>query len=133
MNTIRLGRTGLEVSRICFGCMSFGKVTEERPWVLGLDEARPLFRRAWEAGINFFDTANVYAQGTSEEITGTLIKELAPRDDVVLATKVSLPATGQVAVRGSTAPPRRSSPMSREAWPRNSFRSAYASTGWPPE
>ena len=88
MNTIRLGRTGLEVSRICFGCMSFGKVTEERPWVLGLDEARPLFRRAWEAGINFFDTANVYAQGTSEEITGTLIKELAPRDDVVLATKV---------------------------------------------
>ena len=88
MNTIRLGRTGLEISRICFGCMSFGKVTEERPWVLGLDEARPLFRRAWEAGINFFDTANVYAQGTSEEITGTVIKELAPRDEVVLATKV---------------------------------------------
>jgi aryl-alcohol dehydrogenase-like predicted oxidoreductase len=88
MDTIRLGRTGLEVSRICFGCMSFGKVTEERPWVLGLEEARPIYRQAWEAGINFFDTANVYAAGTSEEITGVLIKELAPRDEIVLATKV---------------------------------------------
>lgn len=88
MRTTRLGRTGLEVSRICFGCMSFGKVTDERPWVLGLEEARPMFRRAWEAGINFYDTANVYAQGTSEEITGALVKELAPRDEIVLATKV---------------------------------------------
>ena len=88
MDTIRLGRTGLQVSRICFGCMSFGKVTEERPWVLGIEEARPIFRQAWEAGINFFDTANVYAAGTSEEITGALIKELAPRDEIVLATKV---------------------------------------------
>lgn len=88
MRTTRLGRAGLEVSRICFGCMSFGKVTDERPWVLGLEEAGPIFRRAWEAGINFFDTANVYAQGTSEEITGALIKELAPRDEIVLATKV---------------------------------------------
>jgi 1-deoxyxylulose-5-phosphate synthase len=88
MHYTRLGKTGLEVSRICFGCMSFGKVTDERPWVLGLDEARPLYRRAWEAGINFFDTANVYAQGTSEEVTGTLIKELAPRSEIVLATKV---------------------------------------------
>ena len=88
MNYTRLGRTGLEVSRICFGCMSFGKVTDERPWVLGLDEARPLYRRAWDAGINFFDTANVYAQGTSEEVTGTLIKELAPRSEIVLASKV---------------------------------------------
>ena len=88
MRTTRLGRTGLEVSRICFGCMSFGKVTEERPWVLGLEDARPMFRHAWDAGINFFDTANVYAQGTSEEITGQVIKELAPRDEIVLATKV---------------------------------------------
>ena len=88
MNYTRLGRTGLEVSRICFGCMSFGKVTDERTWVLGLDEARPLYRRAWDAGINFFDTANVYAQGTSEEVTGTLIKELAPRSEIVLASKV---------------------------------------------
>ena len=88
MDTIRLGPTGLEVSRICFGCMSFGKSTDERPWVLGIDEARPMFRRAWEAGINFYDTANVYAAGTSEELTGELIKELAPRDEIVLATKV---------------------------------------------
>jgi aryl-alcohol dehydrogenase-like predicted oxidoreductase len=87
MQYTRLGKTGLEVSRICFGCMSFGKITDERPWVLGLDEARPLFRRAWDAGINFFDTANVYAAGTSEEITGTIIKELAPREEIVLATK----------------------------------------------
>ncbi|MDR3474350.1 MAG: aldo/keto reductase [Devosia sp.] len=88
MHYTRLGETGLEVSRICFGCMSFGKVTDERPWVLGLDEARPLYRRAWDAGINFFDTANVYAQGTSEEVTGAIIKELAPRSEIVLATKV---------------------------------------------
>lgn len=88
MKTVRLGKTGLEVSRICFGCMSFGKQTDERPWVLGLEEARPMYRRAWEAGINFFDTANVYAQGTSEEVTGALIKELAPREEIVLATKV---------------------------------------------
>ena len=88
MKTTRLGKTGLEVSRICFGCMSFGKQTDERPWVLGIDEARPLFKRAFDAGINFFDTANVYAQGTSEEITGAMLKELAPRQEIVLATKV---------------------------------------------
>jgi aryl-alcohol dehydrogenase-like predicted oxidoreductase len=88
MKTTRLGKTGLEVSRICFGCMSFGKQTDERPWVLGLDEARPLFKRAFDAGINFFDTANVYAEGTSEEITGAMLKELAPRQEIVLATKV---------------------------------------------
>ncbi|QND23640.1 aldo/keto reductase (plasmid) [Rhizobium leguminosarum bv. viciae] len=88
MKTTRLGKTGLEVSRICFGCMSFGKQTDERPWALGLEEARPLYKRAWDAGINFFDTANVYAQGTSEEITGVLLKELAPRQEIVLATKV---------------------------------------------
>ena len=88
MKYVRLGHTGLEVSRICFGCMSFGKLTDERPWVLGLDDARPLYQRAWNDGINFFDTANVYAEGTSEEITGALIKELAPREQIVLATKV---------------------------------------------
>ena len=88
MDYSRLGKTGLEVSRICFGCMSFGKVTAERGWVLGLDEARPIYRHAWESGINFYDTANVYAAGTSEEITGTLLKELGSRDQYVLATKV---------------------------------------------
>jgi aryl-alcohol dehydrogenase-like predicted oxidoreductase len=89
MHYTPLGRTGLEVSRICFGCMSFGKPTENRPWVLGIEEARPMYRRAWEAGINFFDTANVYAEGTSEEITGALLKELAPREEFVLATKLN--------------------------------------------
>ncbi|MER8402523.1 aldo/keto reductase [Mesorhizobium sp. M1348] len=67
--------------------MSFGNKSEVRPWVLGKD-ARPLLRAAWEGGINFFDTANVYVEGTSEEITGLLLKELAPRDEIVLATKV---------------------------------------------
>jgi 1-deoxyxylulose-5-phosphate synthase len=85
---VKLGKTGLEVSRLCFGTMSFGKKTEKRPWVLSLDEARPMFRKAWDAGVNFYDTANVYAEGSSEEITGILIKELAPREDVILATKV---------------------------------------------
>ena len=88
MDYTRLGKTGLEVSRICFGTMSFGKKTETRPWVLGIEDARPMYRAAWEGGINFFDTANVYAAGTSEEITGALLKELAPRDEFVLATKV---------------------------------------------
>ncbi|GLQ52799.1 aldo/keto reductase [Devosia nitrariae] len=88
MDYVRLGNAGLQVSRLCFGTMSFGTPDDERPWVLGLDEARPMFRRAWEAGINFFDTANVYAAGTSEEVTGAMLKELAPREDIVLATKV---------------------------------------------
>ncbi|HVG48809.1 MAG TPA: aldo/keto reductase [Rubellimicrobium sp.] len=88
MDPVRLGRTGLEVSPICFGTMSFGKTTDERPWVLGLDEARPMFRAAWEGGITFFDTANVYAEGTSEEITGQCLWELASRHEIVLATKV---------------------------------------------
>jgi 1-deoxyxylulose-5-phosphate synthase len=89
MQYTRLGRTGLEVSRICLGCMSFGDNTKGREWVLDLDQSRPIIRAAWDAGINFFDTANVYAAGTSEEITGTVLKELAPRDQIVLATKVN--------------------------------------------
>lgn len=89
MDYARLGRTGLEVSRLCLGCMSFGRPNNERPWVLDLDDARPLFRRAWEAGITFYDTANVYSQGTSEEITGALLRELGHRQEYVLATKVN--------------------------------------------
>jgi aryl-alcohol dehydrogenase-like predicted oxidoreductase len=88
MKYARLGATGLEVSRIAFGCMSIGVPGERRPWTLGEDEARPLFRRAWDAGINFFDTANSYSGGSSEEVTGKLIKELAPREEIVLASKV---------------------------------------------
>jgi aryl-alcohol dehydrogenase-like predicted oxidoreductase len=89
MDYVRLGKTGLEVSRICLGCMSFGDPTQGREWVMTLEPARPIIRAAWEAGINFFDTANVYSSGTSEEIVGTVLKELAPRDEIVLATKVN--------------------------------------------
>jgi 1-deoxyxylulose-5-phosphate synthase len=89
MQYTRLGRSGLKVSRICLGCMSYG-VPDRGPhaWSLPLDEARPFFKQAFEAGINFFDTANVYSDGTSEEIVGKLLKEFAKRDDYVLATKI---------------------------------------------
>ncbi len=88
MDYVRLGKTGLEVSRLCLGCMSFGDPRQGRQWVLEIDDARPIIRAAWEAGINFFDTANVYSAGTSEEIVGAVLKELAPRDELVIATKV---------------------------------------------
>jgi aryl-alcohol dehydrogenase (NADP+) len=89
MDYTRLGKTGLQVSRICLGCMSFGDASKGRAWTLDEAAARPIIRAAWEGGINFFDTANVYSAGTSEEITGTILKELAPRDEIVLATKVN--------------------------------------------
>ncbi len=89
MDLVKLGSTGLDVSRICLGCMSFGKPEKgPHPWVLDEDEARPLIRRALEAGINFFDTANVYSAGTSEEITGRALADFARRDEIVIATKV---------------------------------------------
>ncbi len=88
MKYARLGQTGLEVSRICLGCMSFGDPRLGREWAMPLEPSRPIIRAAWEAGINFFDTANVYSAGTSEEIVGTVLKELAPRDELVIATKV---------------------------------------------
>ena len=89
MKYTRLGTTGLEVSRICIGCMSFGDPQRgSHPWSLPLAGSRPIIRKAWEAGINFFDTANVYSDGTSEEITGKVLKELAPRAEMVIATKV---------------------------------------------
>jgi 1-deoxyxylulose-5-phosphate synthase len=90
----RLGDTGLTVSRICLGCMSYGDPAASLPgaprweWALREDESRPFFRRAVELGINFFDTANVYSLGASEEITGRAIRDLARREDVVVATKV---------------------------------------------
>jgi len=87
MDYARLGSSGLEVSRLCLGTMSFG-TAEGKPWLLPLAAARPLYRRAWEQGINFFDTANMYAEGTSEEVTGELLREMASRDEVVIATKV---------------------------------------------
>jgi len=87
MNYINLGRTGLKVSCICLGMMSYGS-PEWREWVLPEPEARPFVKRALELGINFFDTANMYSLGVSEEITGKLLHEFARRDEVVIATKV---------------------------------------------
>jgi len=91
----RLGNTGLTVSRICLGCMSYGDPaatvagsTLRWEWALKEDEARPFFQRAIEHGINFFDTANVYSFGASEEITGHALQEFARREEVVIATKV---------------------------------------------
>lgn len=89
MEYVKLGRTGLDVSRICLGCMSYG-VPERgpHPWSLDNDAARPFIKQALDLGINFFDTANVYSDGTSEEIVGRALKEFASRDEIVLATKV---------------------------------------------
>jgi aryl-alcohol dehydrogenase-like predicted oxidoreductase len=89
MQTVKLSRTGLEVSRLCLGCMSYG-VPERgnHAWTLGEAESRPFIRKALDHGITFFDTANVYSDGTSEEIVGRALKEMVPRDEVVIATKV---------------------------------------------
>jgi 1-deoxyxylulose-5-phosphate synthase len=89
MEYVKLGRTGLDVSRICLGCMSYG-VPERgnHTWVLDEAQSRPFIKRALELGINFFDTANVYSDGTSEEIVGQALKDFAKREDVVIATKV---------------------------------------------
>jgi aryl-alcohol dehydrogenase-like predicted oxidoreductase len=86
---VNLGQTGLKVSRICLGCMSYGaRERGTHTWVLDEEASRPFFRQAIEAGINFFDTANVYSIGASEEITGRALKDFAKRDEIVLATKV---------------------------------------------
>ena len=89
MEYTRLGNTGLEVSRICLGMMSFGDASRGgHPWALAEEDSRTLIKRAIDAGITFFDTANVYSAGSSEEITGRALKDFASREDVVLATKV---------------------------------------------
>ncbi len=89
MEYVKLGRSGLEVSRICLGCMSYG-VPERgtHPWTLDEERAQPFIRQALDLGINFFDTANVYSDGTSEEIVGRALRIMAKRDEVVIATKV---------------------------------------------
>ncbi len=88
MKYVQFGNTGLTVSRLCLGCMSFGDAAAEgHDWAMDLDSARPMIRQALEAGINFFDTANAYSGGTSEEYVGTLLKEMANRDEIVIATK----------------------------------------------
>ncbi|WP_102959978.1 aldo/keto reductase [Mangrovicella endophytica] len=90
MKTVKLGRTGLDISPLCLGCMSYG-VPERgtHPWSLPEEESRPFIRRAIELGINFFDTANVYSDGTSEEIVGRALKDFGRRDELVIATKVN--------------------------------------------
>ncbi len=90
MKYTRLGITGLEVSRLCLGCMSYGEPDRgSHPWTLAEEQSRPFIRKAIELGITFFDTANVYSDGTSEEILGRAIRDYSTRDDVVIATKVN--------------------------------------------
>src|SRR3982750_3345065 len=89
MEYTKLGRTGLDVSRICLGCMSYGGGNlGNHAWSLPEEESRPFIKKALEAGINFFDTANRYSLGNSEEILGRAIKDFARRDEIVIATKV---------------------------------------------
>ncbi|MGC2788178.1 MAG: aldo/keto reductase [Roseiarcus sp.] len=90
MDYVKLGGTGLEVSRLCLGCMTFGIPDRGlHTWTLDDEKGRPIIKHALELGVNFFDTANVYSDGTSEEILGRALKELAKRDEVVIVTKVS--------------------------------------------
>jgi aryl-alcohol dehydrogenase-like predicted oxidoreductase len=89
MDYVKLGNTGLDISRICLGCMGFGNpALGHHTWVLKEEESRPIIKKALDLGINFFDTANGYALGTSEEITGKVLKEYGRRDELVIATKV---------------------------------------------
>jgi 1-deoxyxylulose-5-phosphate synthase len=87
MDTVKFGKTGMQVSRLCLGCMTYGS-RAWREWVLSEEEARPFIREALESGLNFFDTADVYSRGASEEILGRALKEFAKRSEVVIATKV---------------------------------------------
>lgn len=89
MDYVKLGNTGLDVSRLCLGCMSFGAAERwTHPWVLNEENSRPLIKKALDLGINFFDTANIYSVGSSEEIVGRALKDYANRDEIVIATKV---------------------------------------------
>lgn len=92
MQYTKLGKTGLDVSRLCLGCMTYGLPDRgTHPWTLDEEASRPFLRRAIELGINFFDTANSYSDGTSEEIVGRALRDFAKRDEIVLATKVFFP------------------------------------------
>ena len=91
MEYTRLGNTGMHVSRICLGTMTYGEPNERWPWALNEEESRPFIKKALELGINFFDTADVYSMGASEEVVGRALKDFAKRDEVVLATKVFNP------------------------------------------
>jgi aryl-alcohol dehydrogenase-like predicted oxidoreductase len=99
MEYVQLGSTGLRVSRICLGTMTYGS-PQWRDWVLGEEDSKPFYKKALEAGINFFDTADVYSLGASEEVTGSALREFAKRDEVVIATKVYSPMGGGPNQRG---------------------------------
>jgi len=102
MDYVNLGKTGLKVSRLCLGCMTYGS-SAWRPWVLDYDASLPFFKQAWQAGINFYDTADMYSVGASEEVTGRALREVAGkawRDGVVIATKVFNPMSSEPNDRG---------------------------------
>ncbi|HGM8383673.1 TPA: aldo/keto reductase [Pseudomonas aeruginosa] len=99
MDYVRLGNSGLKVSRLCLGCMTYGNPAW-RPWVLREEQSRPFIQQALDAGINFFDTANVYSLGESERIVGRAIRDFARRDDVVIATKAFFPMSDAPNDRG---------------------------------
>src|SRR6185312_620837 len=101
MKYVRFGTTGIKVSPICLGCMTYG-VKTSRAWALEEKEAEPYYKAAIEAGINFFDTADVYSDGVSEEITGRALKKFARREEYVLATKVNNPMGKGPNQRGSS-------------------------------
>jgi len=98
MQYVNLGKTGVKVSRICLGCMSFG--VAKRNWHLDEEQSRPIIRRALEAGITFFDTANMYGAGASEEVTGRALRDFGRRDEVVVATKLYFPMRPDANGRG---------------------------------
>jgi 1-deoxyxylulose-5-phosphate synthase len=91
MEYVNFGSTGLKVSKICLGCMSYGKPTERWQWALDEEKSRPLIQKALELGINFFDTADVYSNGMGEQVVGRALRDFTTRDDVVIATKVFNP------------------------------------------
>jgi aryl-alcohol dehydrogenase-like predicted oxidoreductase len=99
MNYVNLGRTGLKVSRICLGAMTYGD-PQWRPWILSEEQGRPILKRAIEYGINFFDTADMYSRGASEEVLGRALRDFASRDRVVVATKAFYPMSDDPNDRG---------------------------------
>jgi aryl-alcohol dehydrogenase-like predicted oxidoreductase len=101
MDYVKLGQTGLKVSRVCLGCMTYG-IPERgaHSWTLDEEKSRPLIKQALDLGINFFDTANTYSDGTSEEIVGRALRDFARRDEVVIATKVFYPMREGANARG---------------------------------
>jgi aryl-alcohol dehydrogenase-like predicted oxidoreductase len=115
MDYVNLGQSGLKVSRICLGMMTYG-TSQWRPWVLDEADARPIVRRAVELGVNFFDTADMYSAGASEELTGKFLREFTRRDEVVIATKVFFPV--DIAFQGgfadSAPPPPNTAGLSRK-------------------